>query len=131
MRMSMEIKYSSDIKDITAQKLNGFFVGWAKPLTPQQHYNHLAKSACFITALCGNRVVGFITAISDGIGCAFIPLLEVLPEYQKQGIGSQLVSMMLEALKDVSSIDLMCDEDVQGFYERFGLKKLSGMGLRK
>ena len=31
------------------------------------------------------RLVGFVTAITDGVLSAFIPLLEVLPEYQGQG----------------------------------------------
>ena len=31
------------------------------------------------------RVVGFVTAISDGVLSAYIPLLEVLPEYQGAG----------------------------------------------
>jgi len=125
------ITYTSDINHIAVENLNGFFVGWAKPLTPEQHYAHLIKCAHFIAALDGNRVIGFITALSDGIGCAFIPLIEVLPEYQKQGIGSELIRRMLHHLKDISAIDLICDEDVQGFYEKFGMHKMTGMGLRK
>ncbi len=33
-----------------------------------------------------NKVVGFITAISDGVISAYIPLLEVLPKYQNMKI---------------------------------------------
>jgi len=43
------------------------------------------------------RVVGFVTAVSDGVVSAFLPLLEVLPEYQGRGIGSELVRRMLSA----------------------------------
>ena len=125
------ITYTSDINKITAQILQGFFVGWAKPLTPEQHYNHLSKCFCFVAALDNGKVVGFVSALSDGVGCAFIPLIEVLPEYQKQGIGTSLMQKMLDILKDINAIDLMCDENVQGFYERFGMKKLSGMGIRR
>jgi len=46
-----------------------------------------------------NKVVGFITSISDGIISAYIPLLEVLPEYQQQGIGKELVSRLLQDLQ--------------------------------
>ena len=125
------ITYTNDISDIKIENLTGFFIGWAKPLTPEQHYKHLAGCAHFVAALDNDKIVGFITALSDGIGCAFIPLLEVLPEYQKQGVGSELARRILEILKDMSAIDLMCDENVQGFYERFGMKKLSGMGIRR
>jgi ribosomal protein S18 acetylase RimI-like enzyme len=125
------IKYTSNIDDISSDKLEGFFVGWAKPLTKEQHYNHIANCAYFVLAMDDDKVIGFISALSDGIGCAFIPLIEVLPEYQKRGIGSELMRQMLEILKDISSIDLMCDENVQGFYEKFGMKKLSGMAIRR
>ena len=125
------ITYTSSINDISTAKLGGFFVGWAKPLTPEQHYNHLARCAYFVAALEDNKVVGFISALSDGIGCAFIPLIEVLPDFQKQGIGSELMRRILDILKDINAIDLMCDDEVQGFYEKFGMKKLGGMGLRK
>jgi len=90
------ITYTSDINDIKIENLAGFFIDWTKPLTPEQHYNHLARCTHFVAALDDSKIVGFITALSDGIGCAFIPLLEVLPEYQKRGVGSGLVRRMLD-----------------------------------
>lgn len=125
------IKYTSSINDIMVENLDGFFVGWVKPLSSEKHYLHLSKCVNFVAALDDSKVVGFVSAISDGIGCASIPLIEVLPQYQKQGIGSELMSHMLEILNGFYTIDLMCDKNVQGFYERFGMKKLTGMGLRK
>ena len=125
------ITYTSDISKITVENLQGFFVGWAKPLTPKQHFEHLSKCAHFVAAQEGEKVVGFVTALSDGVGCAFIPLIEVLPEYQKNGIGTTLMQKMLEYLKHIKAIDLICDEEVQGFYERFGMKKMNGMGIRR
>ena len=127
----MSITFTSEINDICVEMLDGFFVGWAKPLTPEQHFNHLTRCAHFIAAIDNGKVVGFISALTDGIGCAFIPLLEVLPEYQKRGIGSKLMQLMLEKLSDINAIDLMCDDSMQEFYERFGMKKLNGMGLRR
>jgi len=85
----------------------------------------------FIVALDGNKAVGFITALSDGVASGFIPLLEVLPEYQKQGIGSELVKRMLVKLKGIMNIDLTCDAVIQPYYERFGMLRSSGMILRK
>ena len=125
------VVYTSNINDITPKELEGFFVGWAKPLTIEQHFNHLTKCTHFIAALEDDRVVGFVSAFSDGIACAFIPMIEVLPKYQKRGIGSELIRRMLEALKHIGIVDLMCDESVQDFYERFGMKKLTGMGIRR
>jgi predicted N-acetyltransferase YhbS len=61
---------------------------------------------------------------------AYIPLLEVLPEYQNQGIGKELVRRILEELQDFYMIDTVCDEKLQTYYEKFGMLKSAGMILR-
>src|SRR5947209_3134906 len=76
------------------------------------------------------QVVGFITAISDGVLSAYIPLLEVLPAYQGQGIGSELARRLLAQLRDLYMVDLLCDPEVQPFYARLGLRPATGMLLR-
>ena len=76
------------------------------------------------------RVVGFITAISDGVLTAFVPWLEVLPDYQGQGIGTQLLHRMLIELDHLYSVDLICDRGLRKFYERRGMMPLQGMGRR-
>jgi hypothetical protein len=37
---------------------------------------------------------------------------------------------MLERLKDFYMVDLLCDEDLQEFYEYMGMKKATGMMIR-
>jgi GNAT superfamily N-acetyltransferase len=74
--------------------------------------------------------VGFITAISDGVLAAYIPLLEVLPAWQGQGIGAELVRRMQAQLQRFYMVDLLCDPEVQPFYERLGLHRATGMLLR-
>jgi len=56
--------------------------------------------------------------------------LEVLPNYQKQGIGGELVSRMMQSLKDLYMVDLLCDQDKQGYYARYGMTKATGMFAR-
>lgn len=75
-------------------------------------------------------VAGFITAISDEVLSAYIPFLEVLPEYQRQGIGRKLARLMLQQLRGLYMIDLLCDKDLQPFYRRLGLSQASGMMIR-
>lgn len=77
-----------------------------------------------------NRVTGFITAISDGVLSAYIPFLEVLPEYQQMGIGRELVKRILNQLEGIYMIDLMCDENLQPYYEELGMHKSTGMIIR-
>jgi ribosomal protein S18 acetylase RimI-like enzyme len=126
------ISYSETIEGVSSADLSGFFVGWPNPPTPTTHLRILVDSAKIVLArddATGN-VVGFITAISDGVSCAYIPHLEVLPAYQGRGIGSELVRQMLAQLRHIYMIDLICDTNVQPFYERLGMRPYTGMILR-
>jgi len=113
--------------------LIGFFEGWRRPHAPREHLRILRSSNHFVLAVDGERkrVVGFITALTDGVQSAFISLLEVLPGYQSQGIGSELVFRMLEKLEEIPAVDLTCDPDIQAFYARFGMKPSVGMSIRR
>lgn len=126
------IEYRDSLEGIQPFHLNGFFDGWPNPPNPPTHLRMLHASDIVLLAWDSQaqRVVGFITALTDGVLAAYIPLLEVLPAYQGQGIGSELVRRLLERLKDVYMIDLLCDEVVQPFYARLGLRPASGMMQR-
>lgn len=114
-----------------AQLEGGFFAGWPSPPSPTAHLNILLHSDAIVLALDeGRAVVGFITAITDRVSCAYIPHLEVLSVYQGQGIGSELVRQMLTKLQHLYMIDLMCDPEVQPFYARLGMRPSSGMLIR-
>jgi ribosomal protein S18 acetylase RimI-like enzyme len=124
------IFYTSLLNDVSAENLSGFFVGWETVPSKEAHLNLLKGSDYVVLAIDGEKVVGFITAITDKTLAAYIPLLEVLPEYQKQGIGAELVKRILELLKDFYMIDLLCDIALQAFYEQFGMERVHGMYIR-
>jgi len=123
------IEYHCDLSRINAADLDGFFSGWPNPPTPATHLRLLRQSAHFVVAVenGSTRVVGYITAISDGVLSAYISQLEVLPDQRGNGIGSALVRAMLERLDGIYMVDLICDADVQPFYEKLGLTRWTGM----
>jgi len=117
---------------IFSDHLKGFFQEWPNPPSPDAHLRILKGSDEVVLAIdeeTGN-VVGFITAVTDGVLCAHIPLLEVLPAYRGRGIGSELVRRMLGKLDAFYSIDLACDEGTVSFYERLGMRPGVRMSLR-
>lgn len=124
--------YKNSLDGITEDMLKGFFVDWPNPPSPQTHFKLLKNSSKVILAVDDhqNQVIGFITAISDGVLSAYIPLLEVLPEYQNQGIGKELVNRMIQELEHIYMIDLCCDDDLVPYYEQVGMSKTNGMILR-
>ncbi|UHA76115.1 GNAT family N-acetyltransferase [Paenibacillus sp. 481] len=123
------MKYKNSLAGITSDHLQGFFVDWPNPPSPQTHLLLLKQSSKVILAIDDrtNQVVGFITAISDGVLSAYIPLLEVLPEYKQKGIGKELVNRMLQELEDVYMVDLCCDDDLVPYYDKLGMTKTNGM----
>jgi len=121
----MKIVYTKNVSKITEDMLAGFFVDWSDPPDSATHLKILQNSYCTYVAIDAdkNKVVGFINAISDGVLTAYIPLLEVLPNYQGLGIGSQLVKNVLDELKDLYMIDICHDEELAPYYAKFGARK--------
>ena len=124
------ISYTDSLQGITPDMLAGFFEGWSNAPSPKTHLRILHGSYAVELALDENRVVGFVNAISDGQFMAFLPLLEVLPQYRGQGVGRELVQRMTEQLSQLYAIDLVCDADLQPYYERLGWRATQGMSIR-
>ncbi|MCL2350580.1 MAG: GNAT family N-acetyltransferase [Defluviitaleaceae bacterium] len=127
------IKYTTDINDITAEMLDGgFFVGWPNPPCTDVHLKILQNAYCFVVAIdeATGKVIGFVNAISDGVLSAYIPLLEVLPEYKGRGIGKRLVEIALEKLDGLYMIDICHDDDVTAFYKKLGAFGCKGSVFR-
>lgn len=124
------VHYQTDLHSVGAGDLDGFCVGWQRPLSGERLLHVLRGSAAVVLAMDGQKVVGFANALSDGILMAYIPLLEVRPEYQRQGIGSELVKRLVARLGTHYGIDLLCDERLVPFYQRLGMKRAAGMCIR-
>lgn len=126
------IIYTDDPSGTQPTELRGFFEGWPDPPSPATHLRllHASDAVMLAKEAPGGQVVGFATAITDGVLTAYIPLLEVLPSYRGQGIGSELIRRLLKKLDSLYMIDLLCDLGLQPFYERLGMRRATGMMIR-
>jgi ribosomal protein S18 acetylase RimI-like enzyme len=125
------IQYAESVDGLEARDLAGFFVGWPQPPSPERHLDLLRGSDHVVLARERGRVVGFVTAISDGVLSAYVPLLEVLPAYQGRGVGSELMRRLLARLEGLYMVDLCCDAALEPFYGRLGLRTWDrGMRIR-
>jgi ribosomal protein S18 acetylase RimI-like enzyme len=127
------ITYTKSLDDIEPQNVRGFFVGWPNPPSPETHLRVLKASFAIELAIdtATGNVVGFANAIGDGVLSAYVPLLEVLPQYQNRGIGSELMRRLLNRFEKLYMIDLVCDEPLKVFYERFGMRSATAMTIRR
>jgi ribosomal protein S18 acetylase RimI-like enzyme len=81
-------------------------------------------AVCF--AFHENNLVGAGRAISDGEYHAGIYDVAVLPEYQGQGIGREIMGRLLSRLK-VWRIVLVADGDNQDFYRKLGFENFENV----
>jgi ribosomal protein S18 acetylase RimI-like enzyme len=126
------IEYGHTADGITERQLGGFFENWPQPPSRETHLRLLRASDQIVLAVDAESgdVVGFITAVSDGILSAYIPLLEVRADHRGRGIGRELVRRMLARLERLYMVDLTCDAALQPFYRAAGMQKAVGMSIR-
>jgi GNAT superfamily N-acetyltransferase len=119
----------SDLTGIGAEQVAGFFEGWPNPPAPETFLRLLAGSFRISLAVLEDtgEVVSSAQAISDGVLTAFIPLLEVRPEFRGQGLGLRLMEHLLAQLDHLYAVDLSCDEALFPFHERLGFTRGGGM----
>lgn len=107
-------------------------VGWSNYTSnPTMLQNALEHSLFLISARDEDgKLIGFLRAVGDGYSIVYIQDIIVLPEYQRQGIGTQLLRQTLEYFNEVYQIILTTDSELKtiAFYEANGFTALSKVG---
>ena len=94
---------------------------------PQMLAQALTHSLAIYVARDGEEIVGLVRLVGDGFSSVFVQDLIVLPTYQRQGIGSNLMKEALADYKDAYQIQLATEESEKtlGFYRSLGFETLS------
>ena len=71
----------------------------------------------------GDKLIGMVCALDDGIMTAYLHYMLVRPEYHHQGIGHKLLDLMKEHYQDYLRIGLIAYNTELDFYESCGFKK--------
>lgn len=103
---------------------------WKEEYNPQELPRLIKGSFLFAVAvdIKTGRAVGMGRVISDGVSDGYIQDLVVLPEYQKKGIGSRIVSSLVKKCIEsgISWIGLIAEPDTEKFYLPFGFYPMEG-----
>lgn len=120
----MNIVYK-DIHDFSCEQLKDLFlsVEWSSGHYPDKLVMAMKNFETVFSAWDGNRLIGMICAMDDGIMTAYIHYLLVNPEYQDKKIGSELVRMAKEKYSDYLRIVLVTYNSELAFYEKCGFEK--------
>ena len=107
-----------DTHDIDLDQLTTLFnsVGWERRTADRARLAQLVRGSMFVvSAWDGDRLVGFARAISDGATNAYISTEAVLPEYQKRGIGREVMQRLLAGHDGIQFI-LHANNNAYPFY---------------
>ena len=114
-----------DEKEFTREELERLFlsVEWSSGHFPDKLVLAMKGFATVFSAWEGEKLVGMICVMDDGVMNAYVHYLLVDPAYQGQGIGRTLVSLVKEKYKEYLRIAVIgYDEEVR-FYENCGFVK--------
>lgn len=90
---------------------------------PELHRKAFEASHTAVFAYSDGQLVGFGRAISDGAYQAAVYEMAVVPEFQKQGIGAQIMQAILDRLPGCNVI-LYASPGKEDFYRKLGLRKM-------
>ena len=120
----MSISYK-DTHDFNKEDLQELFlsVEWSSGHYPEKLVTAMKNFETVYTAWDNDKLVGLICAMDDGVMTAYIHFLLVNPDYQKRGIGKQLVERMKAKYIDYLRIVLVAYNAELRFYESCGFKR--------
>lgn len=121
---NMDIAYK-DIRDFTEEQLQDLFlsVEWSSGHFPDKLVVAMQNFKTVISAWDGDRLVGMICAMDDGIMTAYVHYLLVNPDYHGHTIGRTLVDKVKEKYEDYLRIVVVAYNDELHFYENCGFVK--------
>lgn len=96
---------------------------WSSAEKPDELLKALLNSHSVISAWDGDKLVGLGNSISDGHLVVYYPHLLVLPEYQGNGVGKEIVSRFRELYSDFHQQILVADGKAIEFYKSCGFEK--------
>ena len=112
--------------------------GW--PEMPDERVKTaLLNSYCVLSAYCDDKMIGMVRVVGDSAMYFYIQDMVVSPDFQRLGIGREMMNLVLEFLKEHidnnAFVGLMAAKHAQGFYRSFGFVERSdgepGMYLKR
>lgn len=120
----MSIEYK-EIHEFEAEQLKALFlsVEWSSGHYPDKLVVAMKNFQTVYSAWEGEKLVGMICAMDDGIMNAYVHYLLVNPQYHGNTIGRTLVAMMKEHYKDYLRVAVIAYDNELHFYEQCGFVK--------
>jgi len=112
---------------VTAEELSDVFKtsGIRRPVDDLPRLQRMIKHAdLLITAWDEQKIVGVARAVTDFSYCCYLSDLAVNKDYQKRGIGKELVRLIQEQFSDEVALLLLSAPAAMDYYPRIGFDKV-------
>ena len=120
----MKITYKNTHK-FSKKQLQDLFlsVDWSSGHFPEKLAIAMKNFETVYSAWDGDKLVGMICVMDDGVMNAYVHYLLVHPDYQLKGIGKELVGRVKNRYKDYMRIVVVAYDVEAKFYEYCGFEK--------
>ncbi|MEO1928629.1 MAG: GNAT family N-acetyltransferase [Nautiliaceae bacterium] len=128
----MEIVYNADnyIDDLMNLYKNEW---WTKNRSKEEVIKMLQNTTLVFGIVENDELVAFSRVLSDRVYKAFIFDVIVKEDFRNKGYAKILMNEILnhKELKNVKTFELYCKDEMIGFYEKSGFKKVEDLVLLK
>ena len=117
-----------DTKEFSESDLGRLFlsVNWESGKYPEKLQTAMRNYGSVFSAWDGDRLVGLVSVMDDGIMNSYIQYVLVDPEFQGQGIGKHLLAMVKERYADFMRTVIVAYNNRVSFYETCGFSRGEG-----
>jgi GNAT superfamily N-acetyltransferase len=114
-----------DTRDVPKKAVLDLYraVDWSSANKPEQLHQALRHSHSLVTAWDGDRLVGLANAISDGFLVVYYSHFVVHPDYQRRGIGREMMTRLMKRYEGFHQHSVIADKDAVPFYESCGFEQ--------
>lgn len=116
------IRYTDSLDGLRSEQLAGLHEGWPNPPSARTHLRSLRAMNAVVLAIEpeGDRVVGFVCGMTDGVLVLYVWDLEVRRAYQGQGIEEELLHRFLEKHGRLYQVNAHPSADRAALFEKAG-----------
>ncbi len=117
--MSIHIELTDKLDALVLQRLFQQ-TDWAQNRSEATLHTLIQNSDVQVCAWDGDLLIGYARVITDDVTRAFIEDVVVDADYRGEGVGTQMLTILLQRLADVEEIVLCCEPNLIPYYERLG-----------
>jgi hypothetical protein len=123
----MDITFKTGVTPSTSEIIDLYkSSGLNRPVEDEERIAKMyAHSDLVITAWDNDLLVGVSRSVTDFCYCCYLSDLAIRKEYQKAGIGKQLVNLTKETLGDQCTLLLLSAKTAMEYYPRIGMETIN------